>query len=123
MPFLVQFRFVFGLLVWGISQLAAQTAPGTAPVLREVSLRTDTAVYLLSRHTVDVQGVPTQYFWFRRDDETVELRLYPTNLSSSKPLRLRRSPDYQQFDSLTKEVDGGFRTRMRFQNLTSSRFL
>ena len=83
-------------------------------MLREVSLRTDTAVYLLSRHTVDVQGVPTQYFWFRRDDETVELRLYPANLSSSKPLRLRRSPDYQQLDSLTKERDGGFRTRMRF---------
>ena len=53
----------------------------------------------------------------------MELCLYPANLSSSKPLRLRRSPDYQQFDSLTKEGDGGFRTRMRFQNLTPSRFL
>ena len=67
--------------------------------------------------------MPTQYFWFRRDDETVELRLYPANLSNSKPLRLRRSPDYQQLDSLTKEGDGGLQTRMRFQNLTSSRFL
>ncbi|WP_125921744.1 hypothetical protein [Hymenobacter lapidarius] len=100
-----------------------QAVPSGGAVVREVSLRTDTAVYLLSRNTVDVQGVPTQYFWFRRDDETVELRLYPANPSSTKPLRLRRTPDYQQLDSLTKEEDGGFRTRLRFQNLTTNQFL
>ncbi|GAB3848852.1 hypothetical protein GCM10028822_12360 [Hymenobacter terrigena] len=98
----------------------AQTAPVGPPVLREASLQTDTATYLLSRNTVAVQGVPALYFWYRRDDETVELRLYPAN---AKPLRLRRNPDFQQLDSLTKEDDGGFRTRLKFQNLTSSRFL
>ncbi|HEX8328047.1 MAG TPA: hypothetical protein VF629_10945 [Hymenobacter sp.] len=101
----------------------AQTAPNGPVVLHDASLRTDTATYLLSRNTVAVQGVPTLYFWFRRDDETAELRLYPANASSSKPLRLRRTSDYQQLDSLTKEPDGGFRTRLKFQNLTSSRFL
>ncbi|MBD2720644.1 hypothetical protein [Hymenobacter armeniacus] len=101
----------------------AQTAPTGAPVLREASLRTDTAAYSLSRNTVLVQGTPTLYFWFRRDDETLELRLYPANTANAKPLRLRRTPDYQQLDSLTKEADGAFRTRLKFQNLTSSQFL
>ncbi|MDO7848175.1 hypothetical protein Q5H92_17545 [Hymenobacter sp. M29] len=102
-------------------QLAtAQTAPTGPPVLREASIRTDTSTYFLSRNTALVQNSPALYFWFRRDDETVELRLYP---ASAKPLRLRRTPDYQQLDSLTKEDDGGFRTRLKFQNLTSSQFL
>ncbi|MBU6121313.1 hypothetical protein [Hymenobacter siberiensis] len=101
----------------------AQTVPIGPPVLREASLRTDTATYLLSRNTTLVQGISTLYFWFRRDDETVELRLCPANGSSTKPLRLRRNPDFQQLDSLTREGDGSFRTRLKFQNLTSSRFL
>ncbi|MBJ6111681.1 hypothetical protein JAO73_21850 [Hymenobacter sp. BT523] len=101
----------------------AQTAPTEQMVLREASLRADTATYSLSRNTVLVQGTPTLYFWFRRDDETLELRLYPANTANAKPLRLRRTPDYQQLDSLTKETDGAFRTRLKFQNLTSSQFL
>ncbi len=116
----------FGILLGITSQLAlAQTAPAGSPVLREASLRTDTATYLLSHHAVVVQGVPTLYFWFRRDDEIVELRLYPATATATtaKPLRLRRNPDYQQLDSLTREEDGGFRTRLKFQNLTTSRFL
>lgn len=112
---------VFGIL-WGLMPRisVAQTAPAGPPVLRDASLRTDTATYLLSQHTVAVQGVPTLYFWYRRDDETVELRLYPAN---ARPLRLLRNSDFQQLDSLTRESDGGFRTRLKFQNLTSSRFL
>ena len=114
----------FGVLLGSAPRLAtAQVAPAGPPVLREASLRTDTAAYLLSRNTTLVQGVPTLYFWFRRDDETLELRLYPANATSTKPLRLRRNPDYQQLDSLTKEDDGSFRTRLKFQSLTSSRFL
>lgn len=114
---------IFGILLGVMPRLAAQTVPAGPPVLREATLRTDTAAYLLSRHTAPLQGTPALYFWYRRDDETVELRLYPTNAASAMPPRLRRSPDYQQLDSLAKEADGGFRTRLKFQNLTSSRFL
>ena len=115
---------VFGILGGVLPRLVrAQATPAGPAVLREASLRTDTAVYLLSRNTVVAQGVPTQYFWFRNDNETVELRLYPAHAAGTKPLRLRRNPDYQQLDSLTKEEDGSFRTRLKFQNLTSSRFL
>ncbi|WP_216680607.1 hypothetical protein [Hymenobacter siberiensis] len=32
---------------------------------------------MLSRNTTLVQGISTLYFWFRRDDETVELRILP----------------------------------------------
>ena len=103
--------------------VAAQTALAGPPVLREASLRTDTATYLLSRNTVAQAGGPALYFWYRRDDETAELRLYPAMAAPARPLRLRRSPDYQLLDSLSKEADGSFRTRIKFQNLTSSRFL
>ena len=104
-------------------QVAAQTPLAGAPVLREASLRTDTVTCLLSRNTVAQAGGLALYFWYRRDDETAELRLYPANTAPARPLRLLRSPDYQLLDSLSKEADGSFRTRLRFQNLTSSRFL
>jgi hypothetical protein len=99
------------------------TAAAQAPLLRDVTLRTDTAAYQLSRHTVIVQGEPTLFFWFRRDDETVELRLYPERLAGDQPLRLRKSADFQQLDSLTREADGAWRTRIKFQDLTSSQFI
>ncbi|GAB2947445.1 hypothetical protein GCM10027048_10490 [Hymenobacter coalescens] len=92
-------------------------------MLRDVALRTDTATYQLSRHTVIVQGEPTLFFWFRRDDETVELRLYPERIAGDKPLRLRKAADFQQLDSLTREPDGAWRTRIKFQDLTSSQFI
>ena len=63
--------FVGVLLALAPRWAAAQVVPAGPAILREVSLRTDTATYLLSRHTVPVQGVSTLYFWFRRDDETV----------------------------------------------------
>jgi len=119
-------RVVVALIsvLWGdgVFEASAQTITGP-PVLREASLRTDTATYLLSRNTVVQAGGPALYFWYRRDDETAELRLYPANAAPARPLRLRRSPDYQLLDSLSKEADGSFRIRLRFQNLTSSRFL
>jgi len=116
--------FVFSWVLLGLlpRQGAAQTLLVGPPVLREASLRTDTATYLLSRNTVVQAGGPALYFWYRREDETVELRLYPANVAINRPLRLHRSPDYQLLDSLSKEADGSFRTRLRFQNLTSSRF-
>lgn len=117
--------FVFFWIMLGARPLTAtaQTAPSGPPVLREASLRTDTATYLLSHNTVAQPGGPALYFWYRRDDETAELRLYPAAVAANRPLRLRRSPDYQLLDSLSKEADGSFRTRLKFQNLTSSRFL
>lgn len=121
--FFCGFLTLLGLLLGVPRWATAQTAPAGPPLLNDVGLRTDTAAYLLSRHTAMVQGAPALYFWFRRDDETVELRLYPAHAAHPHPLRLRRTPDYQQLDSLTKEDDGSFRTRLRFQNLTTSRFL
>lgn len=98
-------------------------ARAQAPLLRDVALRTDTATYQLSRHTVLVQGEPTLFFWFRRDDETVELRFYPERPAGDQTLRLRKAADFQQLDSLTREPDGAWRTRIKFQDLTSSQFI
>jgi hypothetical protein len=123
LPFYLNRVFFWILLGVLPHYVMAQTATVGPPVLREASLRTDTATYLLSRNTVVQAGGPALYFWFRRDDETAELRLYPAAAASNRPLRLRRSSDYQLLDSLSKEADGSFRTRLKFQNLTSSRFL
>lgn len=106
------------LLCFSVADAQAQV-----PLLRDVALRTDTATYLLSRHTVIVQGEPTLFFWFRRDDETVELRFFPERVAGDKPLRLRKSADFQQLDSLSREADGSWRTRVKFQDLTSSQFI
>ena len=73
-----------------------------------------------SRRTVVVQSGSALYYWHQRDTETVKLRLYPAN---ARPLRLRRNLYFQNLDSLTRAGDGSFCTRLRFQNLTSSRFL
>ena len=50
---------VFGILLGVVPRLVlAQTTPAGPPVLREASLSTDTATYLLSRNVVSVQAVP-----------------------------------------------------------------
>lgn len=109
-------------LSWGLFIHSGKAQDGPA-LLREVTLRTDTATYQLSRDAVALQGETALYFWYRQDDQTVELRLEPEQLSDKRPLRLRRSPDYQQLDSLSREPDGSYRTRLKFVDLTSSRFL
>ncbi|WP_345235671.1 hypothetical protein [Hymenobacter saemangeumensis] len=109
-------------LIGGLGVVPALAQDGPA-LLREVTVRTDTATFHLSRHAVANQGETALYFWFRRDDETVELRLEPEKIGDARSLRLRRSPDYVQLDSLTREPDGTYRTRLKFTDLTSSSFL
>ncbi|WP_345224889.1 hypothetical protein [Hymenobacter koreensis] len=114
------FRWLGALCAW---LLFSNVAQAQVPLLREVILNTDTASYQLSRHTTIVQGEPALYFWFRRDDETVELRLMPERTTNPQLLRLRRSVDFRQLDSLTREADGSYRTRLKFQDLTSAQFV
>ena len=111
------------LLVLGLSGGQPAMAQTGLALLRDVTLRTDTATYRLSTDAVAVQGETALYFWYRRDDETVEIRLEPERPDDARPLRLRRSPDFQQLDSLTREADGSYRTRLKFTNLTGSSFL
>ncbi|UOQ52118.1 hypothetical protein [Hymenobacter cellulosivorans] len=104
------------------ASVQAQTAPSSStPLLRELTLRTDTTRYSLSRHTIAVQGEPNLYFYYRQDDETAELLLYP--LSWQKPVRLRRSADFVLLDSLTAVGSQYYRTKIRFKDLPAARFL
>jgi hypothetical protein len=105
---------------------AVAQSGGTGPLLRDLALRTDTTRYLLSRHTVLVQNEPSLYFYYRQDDETAELEVYPATTQSRRPLRLRRSADFVLLDSLTAATgpDGPFyRAKLRFRELTAARFL
>ena len=123
---LPSFAVLLGFLLTSVSA-AAQSGPRPAgPLLRELTLRTDTTRYLLSRHTVLVQNEPHLYFYYRQEDETAELEVYPQQLPSRAPLRLVRSADFLLLDSLTT-VNGPngpfYRTKIRFRELTASRFL
>lgn len=107
------------LLLCGLTAQAQQ-----APLVRDLSLRTDTTRYSLSRHTVAVQGEPHLYFYYRQDDEPAELLVYPEAVSRTASLRLQRSADFTLVDSLTA-MDGGqyYRAKLRFRDLGSNKFL
>ncbi|QNP51339.1 hypothetical protein H9L05_14920 [Hymenobacter qilianensis] len=94
-----------------------------APLLREVVLHVDTARYHLSRQVVTVENEPHLYFYYRQDDETAELLVYPTQFASQRPLRLQRSADFQLLDSLTAVDNAFYRAKIRFRDLTATRFL
>ncbi|WP_133272417.1 hypothetical protein [Hymenobacter radiodurans] len=55
------------------------------PLLREVVLHVDTARYHLSRQVVTVENEPHLYFYYRQDDETAELLVYPNQFAPSGP--------------------------------------
>jgi hypothetical protein len=105
--------------------LCAFTASAQSPLLiRDLSLRTDTIRYSLSRNTVLVQNEPNLYFYYRQDDETAELLVYPQRVQPTAPLRLVRSADFTLLDSLTA-IDGGqyYRAKLRFKDLGATRYL
>ncbi|MDU0372695.1 hypothetical protein ACFPAF_19995 [Hymenobacter endophyticus] len=106
-----------------LSLCAVSVRAQRTPLLRDVSLRTDTVRYSLSRNTALVQGEAHLYFYYRQDDETAELLVYPET-PGRQGLRLQRSADFTLLDSLTP-VDGGqyFRAKLRFKDLSINNFL
>ncbi|RSK43922.1 hypothetical protein [Hymenobacter rigui] len=117
-------RGLVGVFVTCLLLFCAQTTRAQrAPLLRDLSLRTDTTRYSLSHNTVQVQGEPQLYFYYRQDDETAELLVYPETPGRAG-LRLQRSADFTLLDSLTP-VDGAqyYRAKLRFKDLGSNKFL
>ncbi|WP_426491715.1 hypothetical protein [Hymenobacter sp. 102] len=117
-------RGLAGVFVTCLLLFCAQTTRAQrAPLLRDLSLRTDTTRYSLSRNTVQVQGESQLYFYYRQDDETAELLVYPET-PGRQGLRLQRSADFTLLDSLTP-VDGAqyYRAKLRFKDLGSNKFL
>ncbi|UOR06473.1 hypothetical protein MUN82_05100 [Hymenobacter aerilatus] len=98
-------------------------ATRSATLLRELLLRTDTTNYALSRNMINVQGELNLYFYYRQEDETAEIMAYPVRMNPSAPLRLVRSADFQQLDSLTPVNNEYYRTKIRFKGLTGVRYL
>ncbi|MBC6609929.1 hypothetical protein H8B15_03280 [Hymenobacter sp. BT507] len=98
-------------------------ATRSATLLRELLLRTDTTNYALSRNMIAVQGELNLYFYYRQEDETAEIMAYPVRMNPSAPLRLVRSADFQQLDSLTPVNNEYYRTKIRFKGLTGVRYL
>ncbi|MCB2408682.1 hypothetical protein [Hymenobacter lucidus] len=115
---------VAAFLCLALPARAQITAPSSPPLLRELTLRTDTTRYSLSRNTIAVQGEPNLYFYYRQDDETAELLLYPVSWRPQAPLRLRRSADFVLLDSVTAVANQQYyRTKIRFKDLPAARFL
>ena len=118
--FRLDLGFVALLLGFLLTTLTSQAQSG--PLLRELVMRTDTTRYQLSRNTVAVQGEQNLYFYYRQEDETAELEVYP--LQPRMPLRLVRSADFTLLDSLTASPNGQFyRAKVRFKELSAVRFL
>ena len=114
----------WGLLVLSVLVcLAGEAWAQRPPLLRELTLRTDTTDYRLSRNTVLVQDEPHLYFYYHQEDETAELLVYPA-ARTGRALRLQRSADFTLLDSLTP-IDGGqyYRAKLRFKDLSGNRFL
>ncbi|WP_324677999.1 hypothetical protein [Hymenobacter sp. GOD-10R] len=119
---------VVSLLLFVSFATQAQTAFSTqtqtpGPLLRDLTLRIDTASYALSRNTIAVQGEPNLYFYYQKEDETAELQIYPTVFRANAPLRLIRSADFQLVDSVTAVNNSYYRAKIRFKELTAARFL
>jgi hypothetical protein len=118
----LRFALGFVALLLGFLLTAFPAQAQTGPLLRELMVRTDTTRYQLSRNTVAVQGEQNLYFYYRQEDETAELEVYP--LQQRTPLRLVRSADFTLLDSLTVAPNGQFyRAKVRFKELSAVQFL
>ncbi|UOG73080.1 hypothetical protein MTX78_13195 [Hymenobacter tibetensis] len=122
LPFGLRLVLSFAALFLGflLTTFTAQAQVG--PLLRELVVRTDTTRYQISRNTVAVQGQQHLYFYYRQEDETAELEVYPAQTRTR--LRLVRSADFTLLDSLTAAPNGQFyRAKVRFKDLSAVRFL
>ncbi|UOQ64595.1 hypothetical protein [Hymenobacter volaticus] len=121
-PLSLRFGFGFAVLFLGFLLTTFTSKAQSGPLLRELVMRTDTTRYQLSRNTVAVQGEQNLYFYYRQEDETAELEVYP--LQPRIPLRLVRSADFTLLDSLTVSPNGQFyRAKVRFKELSAVQFL
>ncbi|MDF7811940.1 hypothetical protein [Hymenobacter sp. YC55] len=121
-PFSFRFDLGFVALVLGFLLTTLTSQAQSGPLLRELVVRTDTTRYQLSRNTVAVQGEQNLYFYYRQEDETAELEVYP--IQPRMPLRLVRSADFTLLDSLTLAPNGQFyRAKVRFKELSAVQFL
>ncbi len=119
-----RFQLYFAVLLLGFTLTSFQAEAQIGPVLRELVLRTDTTFYQLTRNTVAVQGEQHLYFYYRQEDETAELEVYPLNFQASRPVRIVRSADFLLLDSLTPVPNKPFyRAKIKFKELTATRFL
>ncbi|MBO0358034.1 hypothetical protein J0X19_08775 [Hymenobacter sp. BT186] len=119
-----RFQVCFAVLLLGFVLTNFRAEAQVGPLLRELVLRTDTTFYQLSRNTIAVQGEQHLYFYYRQEDETAELEVYPLNFNTSRPVRIVRSADFLLLDSLTPVPNKPFyRAKIKFKELTATRFL
>lgn len=91
-------------------------------LFKEVLLKIDTSVFSLSKNTVDINGDQQLYFWYRDEDAVCEVELHPVNPAAIKSIGLLPSGDFEMVDSVLR-VNGHFRFKVRFSQLTKSDFL
>ncbi|MBI1226791.1 MAG: hypothetical protein GC192_16265 [Bacteroidetes bacterium] len=89
---------------------------------REVSLKIDTSIYLLSKNTIQDKGETMLYFQYNDVDAVAEVELTPNSPQYIKSLELLPSGDYSLVDSLLW-INDQFRFKLRFRQLTQSDFL
>ncbi len=108
------------VLLWFCQSVFAQ--PHKTGTFRDVVLRIDTAVYSLSKNTVNIAGEQQLYFYYRDVDAVCEVELYPYNPAAIRKLRLQPSADFTMVDSLLL-LEDHFSFKVRFTQLTRTDFL
>lgn len=92
-------------------------------IIRNLILKTDTLEYSLKQNTVIINGEKQIAFRYEKDDETSEIKLYKDDRMNVTKIEILNSQDYQILDSVVCFNDEYYILRLRFKNLTQSKFL
>ena len=86
-------------------------------------MKIDTVSYALTQNSILVQDEKQLAFQYGQEDETAEINLYPHSFASINYLSLAESADFERLDSVINVNNRYFRVKLKFKNLTASRFL
>jgi hypothetical protein len=88
-----------------------------------VLLKVDDQQFSWESNRVTISGKEQLHFEYEQDNSVVEVELYPNKLYSIRAIKLLPSDDYDIVDSLVNINDMYFRFKVKFKQLTKSRFL
>lgn len=94
-------------------------------LFQEVVVKVDTMRFSYSKDLITYQDEPHLPFQYLKEEQVVEVNLYPSNKSyfEAKNLSLKKSTDYDIMDSISWVNDSYYKFRLRFKSISKSDFL
>lgn len=118
---MINMRKVLILLFFSLSLPAYCILPSTSP-FDLIELYIDTSRYTSNENIIIYQNKRHIFFNYSRNNQVMEVYLYPKKNQNIKKLALQPSLDYYIIDTL-KKIDDFYRFKVQFQNITKSSFL